>query len=102
MNEEKQIEEMARDINDSGMLESESKSQIVAEELYAKNWRKQNGGDIAEVVRCKDCKHLIVDEVCHRCYKGIYSIAGGYKVPMPDDFCSYGERRETPNETQTD
>ena len=47
--------------------------------------------DAVEVVRCKDCKHyenhkLKVYENCVRNER---------YIPMkPDDFCSYGERRE--------
>ena len=49
--------------------------------------------DVVEVVRCKDCKYFtqdkIADEIMDRCvyFGGMVSIA-------PDDFCSYGERRE--------
>lgn len=40
--------------------------------------------DFAEVVRCKDCGHYH-EQVCPIwCYTGT----------KPDDFCSYGERRE--------
>ncbi len=42
-----------------------------------------------EVVRCKDCKHLgfkgLCDGVCNRKMVGFIH---------PDDFCSYGERRD--------
>ena len=45
--------------------------------------------DAMEVVRCKDCRHLgfkgLCDGVCNRKMVGIVN---------PDDFCSYGERRE--------
>lgn len=62
-------------------------------------WRDDDGDavDIVEVVRCKDCKH------CMLCYpeKQIDKDAtpGWYckdqkKYRRPDDFCSYGERRE--------
>ena len=44
--------------------------------------------DVVEVVRCKDCKHLDRKRFCVRGVDGI-----GYKVVLPDDFCSYGERR---------
>ena len=48
--------------------------------------------DVVEVVRCKDCKSF-----------GIYQCSGngycthndGLENPDPDDFCSYGERKET-------
>lgn len=39
-------------------------------------------GTLVEVVRCKDCKNY--DHGCTR-----------YDAPIcPDDFCSYGERKE--------
>lgn len=41
MRKEKQIEEMASDIEQSGMLDSLSRCRIVAEELYCKGYRKQ-------------------------------------------------------------
>ena len=51
--------------------------------------------DAVEVVRCKDCKYAEV-------YDGYYtqvccenSVIGGYgELWSPDDFCSYGERRD--------
>ena len=46
--------------------------------------------DAVEVVRCKDCKRY-VEGHCLR------ELGGGSYVPFPmkpDDFCSYGERRE--------
>ena len=52
--------------------------------------------DAVEVVRCKDCKHYVQflqDRKECRCT--IFS--GCYDRPYPtdpDDFCSYGERRE--------
>ena len=57
---------------------------------------KQPTVDAVEVVRCKDCKHYVQflrDEKECRCT--IFS--GCYDRPYPtepDDFCSYGERRE--------
>lgn len=53
--------------------------------------RKLPAADIAEVVRCKDCKHKL------------RTVANGVVIcrekhgmvrPSLDDFCSYGERRE--------
>ena len=39
--------------------------------------------DVVEVVRCKDCKHYLF---CCRTIR-----TGGNR---PDDFCSYGERKD--------
>lgn len=45
--------------------------------------------DVAEVVRCKDCKHRTEAGNCgHPRHHGILPSA------YPYDFCSYGERRE--------
>lgn len=40
--------------------------------------------DVAPVVRCKDCTHLY----------GTLCTACGLLPRKPDDFCSYGERKE--------
>ena len=53
--------------------------------------------DVVEVVRCEECKH------CESCYpkkeKGkeaeiVYYCTSLDCIVNPDDFCSYGERRE--------
>ena len=36
--------------------------------------------DVVPVVRCKDCKHYQTDYMCF--------------LRKPDDFCSYGERKD--------
>lgn len=47
--------------------------------------------DAVEVVRCKDCKHWCneIDEHTYECCTR--AIVNRFK---PDDFCSYGERKE--------
>ena len=50
--------------------------------------------DAVEVVRCKYCKHYEIHKpkVLENCERN------GYIIPMkPDDFCSYGERKEGAN-----
>ena len=50
--------------------------------------------DAVPVVRCKDCKHYEIHKpkVLENCERK------GYIIPMkPDDFCSYGERKEGAN-----
>ena len=50
--------------------------------------------DAVEVVRCKDCEFwggVIFGNVCRRWSA---PLAGMKNCTMPDDFCSYGERRE--------
>lgn len=47
-----------------------------------------NKANLVEVVRCKDCKHLMFSDCygeCSRAYLGIVS---------PNDYCSNGERRD--------
>ena len=39
--------------------------------------------DVAPVVRCKDCAHL---------YGTLCTVCG--LLPQPDDFCSYGKRKD--------
>ena len=56
--------------------------------------------DVAEVVRCKDCKHY--DKKYHQCK--LHSeepdqyYTGFIFCMQEDDFCSYGERKELDNE----
>jgi hypothetical protein len=47
---------------------------------------------LPEVVRCKDCKHYMLwedSEDKRTCSKSI-----GLMISDPDDFCSYGERKD--------
>lgn len=52
-----------------------------------------------EIIRCGECKHWRNDGFCTR---PLYSIE--YQYMRADDFCSYGERSEKPNncEPQTE
>ena len=51
--------------------------------------------DVVPVVRCKDCKHY---HTHNRSVKwnteSMYCCKSALKKVCPDDFCSYGERRE--------
>ena len=44
--------------------------------------------DVAPVVRCKDCKHEF----------GGSCILCGFQKRKPEDFCSYGERKDDKHE----
>ena len=47
--------------------------------------------DVAEVVRCKDCEYLVNTTI----NANGFLICGISDMEIaPDDFCSYGERRE--------
>lgn len=48
--------------------------------------------DEVNVVRCKDCEYYEGDE-CVNPY--IWMSDGAHLYTDPDDFCSYGERRNT-------
>lgn len=47
--------------------------------------------DVAPVVRCKDCKHLVAVNVNG---KGIPTCRVSGMEVAPDDFCSYGVPKE--------
>ena len=52
---------------------------------------EMKAADVAPVVRCRDCKHYEIHKpkVLENCERN------GYIIPMkPDDFCSYGERKD--------
>lgn len=49
--------------------------------------------DVVEVVRCKDCKHYDMG-VCLKIYSDGNVHAAAWQKRKPDDFCSYGERRD--------
>lgn len=44
--------------------------------------------DVASVVRCKDCKHLMFSDMYGECSQAHMGIV------RPDDFCSCGERKD--------
>ena len=46
--------------------------------------RKIPAADVVSVVRCKECKHLFYT-MCAAC---------GFLPHKPNDFCSYGERKD--------
>ena len=55
--------------------------------------------DFLPVVRCKDCKHYEIHKpkVLENCERN------GYIIPMkPDDFCSYGERKDGDSDAKAD
>lgn len=55
--------------------------------------------DVASVVRCRDCKYyrvstmLAPNKFCFRLKHPVEDRPIGYNF-APDDFCSYGERKE--------
>ena len=49
--------------------------------------------DVAPVVRCKDCKHYDLG-VCLKIYSDGNMHTDAWQSRRPEDFCSYGERKE--------
>ena len=49
--------------------------------------------DAEVVVRCKDCKHYDMG-VCLKIYSDGNAHPEAWQPRKPEDFCSYGERRE--------
>lgn len=47
--------------------------------------------DVAEVVRCKDCKNLVNTTINANCF--LICDISDMEI-APEDFCSHGERRE--------
>ena len=61
--------------------------------------RNAPAADVVPVVRCKDCKYyrvstmLAPNKFCFRLKHPVEDRPIGYNF-APDDFCSYGERKE--------
>ena len=49
--------------------------------------------DVAPVVRCKDCKHYDMG-VCLKIYSDGNAHPEAWQSRKPEDFCSYGERKD--------
>ena len=54
----------------------------------ADNFRKMRPADVVQVVRCKDCERSEYDVVFESYWCKLK------RLVKPDDFCSYGKRRE--------
>ena len=63
--------------------------------LFPKIVNEQPTVDAVEVVRCKDCKHYHTHNRSSKWNtEAMYCCKSAIKKVCPDDFCSYGERRE--------
>lgn len=49
--------------------------------------------DVVPVVRCKDCRHYDMG-VCLKIYSDGNAHPEAWQRRRPEDFCSYGERKE--------
>lgn len=54
---------------------------------------KLPAADVAPVVRCKGCKHYDMG-VCLKIYSDGNVHPEAWQPRRPDDFCSYGERKD--------
>lgn len=70
-----------------------------AKKLVRSIVRRTPAADVASVVRCRDCKYyrvstmLAPNKFCFRLKHPVEDRPIGYNF-APDDFCSYGERKE--------
>ena len=72
------------------------KNKLMSKELIAQRILhiidEQPAADVAEIVRCKDCKHF--DEKLGKCYgQDIRAEEGHDCYKNDDDFCSCSERK---------
>ena len=61
------------------------------EDCIARDISEFPAADVAEVVRCKDCKNLVNTTINANCF--LICDISDMEI-APEDFCSYGERRE--------
>ena len=59
----------------------------------AEDFYRIPAANVAPVVRCKDCKHYDMG-VCLKIYSDGNVHSAAWQSRNPDDFCSYGERRD--------
>ena len=68
---------------------------VIMEDDFKKAIKEMPKGiiaDVAPVVRCKDCKHYDMG-VCLKIYSDGNVHSAAWQSRKPDDFCSYGERK---------
>ena len=64
-------------------------------EQYSKGYADGRRDAEEKVVRCKDCKHWYDREgVCLKIYSDGAVSSYAWQFRKPDDFCSYGERKD--------
>lgn len=73
---------------------------VIMEDDFKKAIKKMPKGiiaDVARVTRCKDCKHYDMG-VCLKIYSDGNAHPEAWQNRRPDDFCSYGERKDDEHE----
>lgn len=70
--------------------------QKTVNELAADFFQTVFEADVVEVVRCKDCKYLkpFASQYGAGQFCECPCSFGGQGIKKPDDYCSYGERRD--------
>jgi len=68
-------------------------------EAAAEALRYMPPADVAEVVRCKDCRHCEIDYIHEGEYECFYTGAMGLTL---DDFCSKAERKDEHDKSNND
>lgn len=68
-----------------------------AEERFLNRIEDAPTVDAVPVVRCKDCKHYDMG-VCLKIYSDGNVHSAAWQSRNPDDYCSYGERKENNHE----
>ena len=90
---------MARLIDKDALLKNNDKSLWVDwcdKEIFDAIIEEAPTVDAVEVVRCKDCEHSYLDTKCRILYcKRQNSFSLVSEEVEPDDYCSYGERKES-------
>ena len=73
---------------------------VIMEDDFKKAIKEMPKGiiaDVAPVVRCKDCKHYDMG-VCLKIYSDGNAHQEAWQSRKPEDFCSYGERKNDEHE----
>lgn len=60
--------------------------------IVARIEKISTAADVVPVVRCKDCEWFMREHGCPIEASGYHK--GGRSLPVENDFCSYGERRD--------
>ena len=59
------------------------------------NYINYNMDDFVNVTRCKDCKNYTTEHTCKEFTVDRYPLRGKIAfVTEPNDYCSYGERKD--------
>ncbi len=67
----------------------------------AEDFYRIPAANVAPVVRCEDCKHYDMG-VCLKIYSDGNVHSAAWQSRNPDDFCSYGERKDGGAEHEDD